>query len=285
MQLKQRILFFIIIIFLVQQQNGLDRHVIGARPVGLMSNFIAVLNHLYYCQKNNKVPIIYWDSKCPYYNEAGWHGKKNVWEYYFEPVSPFVYVSEEKINCSYLPPDGEGLPAWCQFVERSREWGNWLIRKYIRPRKYILEKVEQFVKENFDTKYIISLHLRGTDKKTEIAPTEPNILFSCANAHAEKIKNAEVTFFIATDEDALFDLAKQKLHGPVIGYDSQRSSDGGSIHHATHANIHKAQAGEEMLIEVLLLARTNFFIHTCSNVSTAVLFFNPNLEHKYFGQM
>jgi hypothetical protein len=36
------------------------------------------------------------------------------------------------------------------------------------------------------------------------------------------------------------------------------------------------------LIEVLLLSKCDLFLHTCSNVSSAVLLFNPELKHLLF---
>lgn len=39
------------------------------------------------------------------------------------------------------------------------------------------------------------------------------------------------------------------------------------------------EMGEDVLVETMLLSRCNHFVHTISNVSTAALFFNPDLEH------
>ena len=45
----------------------------------------------------------------------------------------------------------------------------------------------------------------------------------------------------------------------------------------------KAKMGEDVIVEATLLSRCDFFLHTCSSVSTAVLFLpNPTLEHKAY---
>ena len=69
------------------------------------------------------------------------------------------------------------------------------------------------------------------------------------------------------------------LNGPVVYYDSYRSVNGEPIHDSEHS-YNKAQLGEEVLIEVSLLARCDLFVHTRSNVSTAVLLFNPDINNE-----
>lgn len=76
--------------------------------------------------------------------------------------------------------------------------------------------------------------------------------------------------------------AKRTLKKPVIYYNSHRSTNGQVIHSWKNRHNYKAKAGEEVLIEVLLLACCDKFMHACSNVSAAVLAFNPDLEHRAF---
>ena len=98
---------------------------------------------------------------------------------------------------------------------------------------------------------------------------------------AKKYQNVNVQFFVATDEQKLLEEAQELLSGPVIYCDSYRSLNGEPLHRPKKKQDYsKAKLGEEVLIETLLLSKCNGFVHTRSNVSTAVLFFNPELENK-----
>ena len=44
----------------------------------------------------------------------------------------------------------------------------------------------------------------------------------------------------------------------------------------------RAKMGEDVIVEVNLLSRCDLFLHTCSSVSTAVLFLSPELEHRVY---
>jgi hypothetical protein len=124
----------------------------------------------------------------------------------------------------------------------------------------------------------IGIHLRGSDKKFEAFPVDVNLIFKKANDLAESSVN-HYQFFVATDEERLLNLAKQKLKGKVIYYDSHRSKNGFAIHYTKQNG---AVLGEEILIEAQLLSKCDFFLHTRSNVATAVMFFNPYIKNIFF---
>lgn len=114
-------------------------------------------------------------------------------------------------------------------------------------------------------------------KKRENKPVSVERICKEANLLAEVMPGCQ--FFIATDEEKLLTKAKSLLRGPVIYCDSYRSLDGTPVFLGSKP-YSKAKLGEEVLIEVMLLSRCDKFIHTPSNVSIAVLFFNPELDNK-----
>jgi len=252
------------------------KFVIGTRPPGLFSNFFGVLNALRWCDGSGHTPVVYWDNVSKYYIPEGYNGSRNVWEYYFKPVSTLAYNPPDKIYRGYLAPDGRGIlhkPFNCKKMLECRFWGHGLIKKYIQPNEIVQNKVDAFYKKYLEGKKTIGIHLRGTDKKSEVKPVAPELIFKEAN----KYKGYQ--FLVATDEERLLALAKQSLDGPVISYDAYRSLDGKPVH---RAKPHKARIGEDVVVEVLLLSRCDKFLHTCSNVSSAVMFFNPHLPHIMF---
>ena len=248
------------------------KQVIGARPVGFFSNFMAALNMLGWCERHKMIPVIYWDRKFPYRYPNEQDGVGNAWEYYFKPVSGMRYENGDRVYRRSLAPDGLGFnyrPRECSKLLLQKYWGNALIKKYVVIKEHIQKKVDLFVEKHFKGKKVIGIHLRGTDKRQEVKPVAPEVIFHTAN----QFKG--YAFFVATDEQRLLDLALKSLNGPVIYYDAYRSGSKKPV----HVDGCTPERGEEVLIEVLLLSKCDKLIHTCSNVSCAAIFFNPSLEH------
>ncbi len=263
-------LFCLLSNYLVRAEN---KHVIGCSEAGFFSNFFHVLNHLAWCEKNKKTPVIYWDELSLYYQRTGYHGMYNVWEYFFEPVSHLGYQSGETMHRDFTAPDGTGIE-YTSFhridLKTYKYWAYDLISKYIRLKPSIKKKVDDFYKNNMENRKTIAIHLRGTDKFKEVAPVSLDKIIAQANQYTG------FQYLVASDEQAMLDFAKKNLQGPVIFYRCKRSNSNNALH--TTPRPHPAHGGRDVLIEVLLMALCDKFIYTSSNVSTAVHFFNPNID-------
>lgn len=258
-----------------------EKHVIGDRNyAGFFSNFFGVLNHIQWCQKNNTIPVVYWNNSL-YQVPQGYNDSLNPWEYYFELVSSLSYHVEDMIDDRYII-DGFDVCNGMQELKKTktvsigyREWvKNTLIDPYITVKPQILKKINMFYQTHMQGKKTVGIHLRGTDKCAEEPAVDPLHIIEQANQYAEQ----GYQFFVATDENRLLELAKTHLKGNVIFYNSYRSDNNQPIH-AAPGTYSKAKIGEEVLIEMLLLSRCNTLIHTVSNVSYAVLLFNPYIEN------
>lgn len=256
-----------------------QKHVIGAREAGLFSNFLAVLNHTDWCLRNKHSPVVYWGQSSYYYTPAVYNGSVNAWEYYFEPTSSFSYEYGDVVDYNYPAPDGYYIRYMFDEKSQPNKQERWeiylrLIEPYIRLNKVVQSKIDTFYDEHMRDKHVIGIHLRGTDKKSEVAPVPINVILQ----EAKKQAAPDSYFFVATDDATLLDAAKKSLKERIIYCMShQRSSDGRALHY--NSRHRKACLGEEVVIEAMLLARCNKMIHTNSNVSTAVLFLNPDLEN------
>ena len=272
--------------FQINAHNG--KHIISSEfAAGLFYNFLGVVNNINYCKKNNLIPVAYWGQHDLYYQENGWHGKENVWEYYFEPISSESFDPKaDKVWSKNESPDGCGLrpitDGHCIEYEKQdmRLTAASIIRDYIKLRPYIQGKINSFYKRNMAGKKTIGIHIRGTDKKMEVKPMNIDDLFNDANKLAENYQDCQ--FFIATDEERILKRAKQLLKKKVIYYDAYRSKTGAPIHYNDQSCPSKARLGEEVVIETFLLAKCDLFLHGFSSVSTAALFINPELEHKTY---
>lgn len=269
----KKILFLILLISNTQIKSS-NSHVIGAMDLcGLFSLFFQALNHISWAERNGKIPVIHWSTNCLYFQPQGYNNCLNAWEYYFEPVSSNCYKPTDIVYRDYFAPDGSGI----EFrgsnglsMLKYRNWANNLINKYIKIKPSIYAKALDFFNKNIANKPTIAIHLRGTDKNKECPMIHPSTIINEAN------KFVGYQFFVATDEEMLLDYAKRNLRGTVITYDVIRSKDGQPIHFKDDQ--FKALRGEEVLIEVLLMASCNKFFHTLSNVSVAAYYFNPGLQ-------
>lgn len=258
------------------------KHIIGSRPIaGFFSNFCGVLNHLDWCEKNNMTPVVYWDKDSLYWQRSGYNGSFNVWEYYFEPVSAATATASEPRDHRYSAYGDNGAGTFGQTLIGNdiTHYANSLINKYITVKTTIKHKVESFYAQHMADKKTIGIHLRGTDKKTEIPAVDPLVIMERANKEAEQLGDCQ--FLIATDEYRLLELAQEKLNRPVIFYSCQRASADLPLH-LVHSIQERAVLGEDVLIEALLLTKCDLFLHSYSNVSAAVLYFNPEIRNILF---
>lgn len=267
-------------------KDGQKKLVIGCHQskAGLFSMFFCALNNIAWCEKNNVVPVVYWDDKCVYYSDKGHNGGKNVWEYYFEPVSWESYRPNDEIRKAFRDPDNQSInvlqhPVYDKAIRdeakvEHRKNVNKLIQKYVKIKRPIMDKVELFYQKNMVGKKNIGIHIRGTDKVKEVGAARLEDIVTVANNIAKAIPDAQ--FFVATDELQLLTRITPLLNGKVISYDVTRSDSKKPLH---LSNKNNPALGEEVLIEVQLLSRCDMFVHTYSNVASAVLFFNPDLKN------
>lgn len=310
--LKKIIHFLLVIsLFCPYALDAKEKCVRGCMNCGFFAEFLWVINHLQYCEATNKTPVIYWDNKFAYYSPHGYNGSENCWEYYFEPVSNLKYKSSDPLHrhevynnftsiwwyCQYiqnihllspqeqksivgvqrpfaLSGDNKLYPSACGHLygKEVRHYVKYLIDKFIKIKPSIKNKITSFVYSQMHGHHVVGIHLRGSFIFNEVGTVPLEML--CAEAN--KIANKNTIFYVATDQAPLLEGAKKLLKGKVIAYNAYRQE-------TTTSPVAPGQwppeMGEDVLIETILLASCNHLVHTISNVSTAALYFNPDLPH------
>ena len=104
-------IIFLLLISCNFNMNPLNKAVRGCRSCGFGAEFLWVINHLRWCIKTNKIPVIEWGPASAYYSPDGYNGSKNAWEYFFEPVSNEKYVPGDIIHLELFYPDPENFSA------------------------------------------------------------------------------------------------------------------------------------------------------------------------------
>ena len=257
---------------------------------GGFSMFFQVLGHLRLAEELTLIPAVYFNRRVCFWNDAGENGARNAWEYYFRPVSRLAIgdLCPETRSLEDLDTEGlrrvladravvrdDYLAADVGFAgrmdERQRAIGARLVAAYVRPRPEVLARVDDFFARELAGRDVVGVHYRGTDKVCEEPPT-PFELYREA-LDQELARRPSLRIFAATDCAAFLARLEDTYPDRVIHTEAFRSRDGRPVHFA-----HAPSAGE-VLVDVLLLARTRHLFHGVSNVSAAALVFNLDLPH------
>ncbi len=251
-------------------------HFIGTWYGGFFASLNCVLHHLLWCEKHHRVPVVYWDNRSLYYT-PGFSKNKNVWEYYFEPVSHVRAKPKKPITLQFTPYVPDKIEFCPEMIDQeTRLKAHKLITRYIKIKRNIQHKIDSFYATHLAGKKTIAIHIRGTDKGIE----EPLITAEQIACVALEQADNDVQFFIASDEQQLLDKLIELLRGrTIVYYDCYRSDNNKPLHTRNPYKPSVAQLGEDVLVEVSLMARCNALVHTLSNVSSAVLYFNPDMPH------
>jgi hypothetical protein len=238
--------------------------------IGMFSAANQVLGQLHLFETGQLFPVagfmvdfstygLYYDPSCG----------PNWWTYFFEPVC----VGETENVQMIYPGIEQYRRAWRHRYWMSRAVAAEIVKKYIRIKPHIQEKIDAFVEEFFQKNYMIGVHYRGTDKKSEA----PRVAYERVFQEIEKQipLGKAYALFIATDEDDFLKQVRMRYPDRVMATNAQRSA---YSHLGVHfANKNNYSIGEEALIDASLLARCDVLIRTSSNLSLWSTYFNPDL--------
>jgi len=301
-------------------------HIICERDAGLFSLIQQVIANIPWAIREKRIPIVYFQGKTCYWSPNGYHDKNTVWEYYFHPVvaaypassippqvretisrnhpSPFKvgYFADERTFISNHFGDHPALKGkalsipylWDDPDAQLRLATTAIIREFVRPRDYILQKVACFFQQYMSGHYVIGTHVRGTDaiSKEEIRPhRQGSLVLSKYVTEIERLLKGQPTakIFVATDDQSSLKYLNQAFGSRLIAYDSVRHESGGATGRGPTGLImpayiagdrnRAARNGEEAVIEYLLLSRCNFLVHNGSGLARTVLLNTPQLPH------
>ncbi len=263
---------------------------------GFFSNFNKVVDHLADCLGHDGIRNVRVEWNAPPV-EAGHnfpYGRQedgNVWYHFF--VLPF-------------PPSARRFPEvaatgfanlrmtyrFPHFWYKSGDAWRWkyhaVYNRYIRIQPHIRRRVEELHSARMAGRYAIGIHARNDAHRSEHV-SERAVTFG---TFVEKINAAlaaaprDAVIFLATDVEETVGKFRA-VYGDRLfvqpGVARLLGSPTGEYDHQLH---HKnpnpsLKLGEDILIDGLLLANCDLFIHTVSNIATAVGFMNPRSRMVY----
>lgn len=182
-----------------------------------------------------------------------------------------------------------------------RRWYNVHLNEHVRFREHIVSEAETFAANNFDAVHVIGCHVRhpshGIEQPGRSMPTV-ELFQQHVIRRAAGMKDWKV--FLATDQESVVVAFKAVFGDRLIYRDASRVSldhdqkfaalskeeqqrEGHQIQHLTAADEAKwsTRMGDDVIVDALLLAKCDTFIHVTSNIATAVAFINPDVEMIY----
>lgn len=289
------------------------------RPVGLFATLAQVLGELYHCETHGLEPVAFFGHDWPYWSPDGHRGARNGWEYYFAPLSrrglpeilgvdarhlerctivdydparvvanhnPAHHYDRSRAGHLRVPPHVTVVNRWPAYDpgvrhvhEDRRAVFRGLIDRWIRPRPEIVAAADAFVARHLAGRPVVGVHVRDAEHQDEIAGWH-QLAWAPPRLHMRAIDpwldaHPDGLVLTATDTERLLDVFGRRYGARCVTWPARRASPG----RAPHEEFGGPQVGEEILIEALLLARTELLVHGISNVSTMVLCLAPDLPH------
>ena len=143
-----------------------------------------------------------------------------------------------------------------------------LYARYVQLQPALQARVDAFAAERMAGRRWVAVHVRGSDKITELRDLE---LVNAQYQHRiERMLQADpaMGIFLLTDSEHFAREYRQKYGDRVLAADVARSSDATGVHYAGHEG---RRLGEEVVMDACLAARCDAFLgNGASNVSVAI---------------
>jgi hypothetical protein len=265
----------------------MNYQIVLGREVGLFSNVFSAIGALEWCAQNEMVPAVRFDRGAYFDPVRG----PNWWEYFFERVSdidPMLLPVHSIAELTEL-----SISFAMRIILRRRAAAN-LIRKHIVIRPEMVRGVDEYWGDVLGGRFVVGLHLRGTDKFLEHPPPDLDLVFRQIEQVTAGRPEPSWRLFVATDDARLLEPVKTWFGDHAIFRDVLRSENGHALHTAVPVDAWERgphggepfpamvrrpafQIGLEAIQDALLLSRSNVFFGSSSCLSYFVAAYNSDL--------
>lgn len=268
------------------------------KECGYFALLTFVLDHLAIAEARNLIPVVDMESYKLLYTCEEYQKNKNVWEYFYLPVSPFsveiikksknVVLSEMHFphyKAIYYNDHENVLPSAEQIRECNR-----ILFKYtdFNEEVYLhLKKLERLISKE---KKILGIHIRGTDMYTEGKQhPKPNERIKDLEYIKKVIKNHDIEeIFLCTDSESSIKKLQGEFGDKLITTNAIRQTGNSCIglHKDKSLNrgrtLHEYNLGIEVISDMYLLSRCNVLLCGPSNVAFFAMIYNNNKYEKIY---
>lgn len=263
--------------------------------IGFMAIIRAILRGLIVADNLGFVPVVEIGSSCVCYDSGMDSITKNVFEYYFKPVSDISYSEVNRcakvtvfnlMNSNFFV----GHPiAFASFgyifdPDEIKQLGE-IYKKYIRLNEETENYIQRGIAQYIENRRTLGVHVRGTDFNVG-EPGHPYVIPVEEYLNTAKdifaAGNYEQIFLATDDANAL--AVFQKEFGSKLAYytDTLRSSDNTPVQgKAEERPLHYYKLGLEVLRDVYTLAACDSLICGKSNVALAARYVKYSKDERY----
>ena len=233
------------------------------------------------------------------------HPTENGWDLYFEPI---VFHTDAKARHLASRPhpdhavhDQLCIDHWMAYDEHLsyRQDFNRILDSYIIIKREIIDELKRLYNEHLEGYYCIGVHVRWSAAHTSESPKGTPPIESYIAEVSDLIQNTETTrpfkIYLATDSEEVIQAFRNHFSEELLVYLSGSRSPHREESHLIYDNAAYWQAhpsefhakkpgyrgGVMVLLDCLLLAKCDLFIHSSSNVSEFVSFFSPTIKSIY----
>jgi hypothetical protein len=219
----------------------------------------------------------------PYIDSRGWRPEWRILsKNYGEPETSNIFPGV--IRSAYEPEPGGEVIGFEQlnfrhkhhyrhdFKEANRHWNS-----YFRFTEDVLERVDDFWRENFAGESVLGVHYRGTDKNVDTFQTNPvsRHQFLCVVEDFLKTHPDVTAVFVASDDvrfvEAMGGFPRVRF------YTQARSQDGRPLWNDQRV-ADKQGLAKDAIVDSMTLARCRYVLKCMSQLSAFSKVFNPDVE-------
>ena len=248
--------------------------IMQGREAGFFSIFFQVIGALQFCKKyqhNLRIEFV----GGSYFEEGR---GQSWWDYYFSK-NQFTY-SNHAGSYNWVLNKWEQIDFSNYGRALASSVGN-LFVDTVGIRDNIHNKVSKFYENKMNGQQVIGIHYRGTDKVSGAGKESDRVPFDDVCSVLNQFKRSH--FFVATDEQAFLNHIENFFGGRVFSYNAIRSNNSLPIHSGI-AGASMYKAGEDALVDCLLLSCCDKLVRTESNLSYACRYFNPRQKYTVIGK-
>lgn len=265
---------------------------------GFFSQFILVLDGLYFADYYNMRPVVEWGESTLYHEDNGVDGVCNSFEYYFkQPCGISVSSARQSKNVVFYEYSHRKLsiPDFNLTIGRSMtddlKLDSYLNKRAEIIRKYITfsEGAKQYLSESIYGMFIgektLGVHVRGTDMNVgyngHAKIVTPEEYLEAAKKMLDT--NEFEKIFLATDESRCLELFQKEFGSRLLFFtDIMRSDDGQALHFSkSERRNHKYLLGLEVLRDMYALSICDGLVAGVSNVSLAARIMKKSYGKEY----
>ena len=296
------IIFFLLSFFCVVQAKENVHLIVESRlAAGFFAEMHTLLERIaHYDGHDNleKITVNWRQQFFPYKDKPS----ENGWDLYFEPIEIERTNNEPLIikrrNSAGHELHDQACPnPWLYYDLHSPyyEWINSKIKKYIKIKPHIQDKINKFYEANMEGYICIGVHVRycalhGKEVPGGRVPTLQEY-FDEVNRLMKRLGDKKIRIYVASDSHFAVRAFKERYGDKLIYINAFRANyredphliDINTGHWVKHPDQFHAQkpgyqGGLETLMDMLLLSHCDYLFMTVSNFGKFACYFNPQIK-------